>query len=194
MSESKTTTHQSNEPTSGQLELSPDKVLETQAKVISASIDQARMMQTYWVGLSRYLMDFMAPAFSALESFGAVENGKIQEQSPEQNIQDFSGLVEFNLRLAEKCLTHGLKALDDFHKHQLEQAVKAWHNTFGQHKGEDIAAYMARQARLMELVVHEYPQAIRDIEPEYGFHFDDGNYLKMAETDRFYLVSGAALG
>jgi poly(3-hydroxyalkanoate) synthetase len=187
MSESKTATHQSNEPASGQTELSPDKVLETQAKVISASIDQARMMQTYWVGLSRYLMDFMAPAFSALESFGAAENDKIQEQPPEQNIQDFTGLVEFNLRLAEKALTHGLKALDDFHQHQLEQAVKAWHNTFGQHKGEDIAAYMARQARLMELVVHEYPQAIRDIEPEYGFHFDDGNYLKTAETDRFFL-------
>ena len=46
---------------------------------------------------------------------------------------------------------------------------------------------MAKQARLMELVVHEYPQAIRGIEPEYGFHFDDGNYVKTAETDRFCL-------
>ena len=56
-----------------------------------------------------------------------------------------------------------------------------------QQKGEDIAAFMAKQARLMELVVHEYPQAIRDIEPEYGFHFDDGHYVKTAETDRFCL-------
>jgi poly(3-hydroxyalkanoate) synthetase len=39
----------------------------------------------------------------------------------------------------------------------------------------------------MNLVVHEYPQAIRKIEPEYGFHFDDGNYIKTAETERFYL-------
>ena len=69
----------------------------------------------------------------------------------------------------------------------MEQAYKAWHNTLYQHKGEDIAAFMAKQARLMELVVHEYPQAIRDIEPEYGFHFDDGNYIKTAETDRFCL-------
>ena len=187
MSESKDATHNLNELAPGQLDMTPEKALEAQAKVISASIDQARMLQTYWVGLSRYLTDFMAPAFSALESFGEVENGKIQEQSPEQNIKDFAGLLEFNLRLAEKGLTHGLKALDDFHKHQLEQAFKAWHNTFFQHKGEDIAAFMARQARLMELVVHEYPQAIRDIEPEYGFHFEDGNYLKTAETDRFVL-------
>jgi poly(3-hydroxyalkanoate) synthetase len=40
----------------------------------------------------------------------------------------------------------------------------------------------------MELVVHEYPQAIRAIEPEYGFHFeDDRRYLKVAETERFFL-------
>ena len=178
MSESKTTTHKLKEPASGQKETSPEKVLETQAKVISASIDQARMMQTYLVGLNRYLMDFMAPAFSALESFGEVENGKIKEQSVEQNIQDFTGLLEFNLGLVEKGLTHGLKALNDFHEHQLEQALKAWHNTLFQDKGEDIAAFMARQAQLMELVVHDYPKAIRDIEPEYGFHFEDGNYLK----------------
>ncbi|MFO7907791.1 MAG: hypothetical protein R6U98_34415, partial [Pirellulaceae bacterium] len=60
--------------------------------------------------------------------------------------------------------------------------------------GEDIATVMARQARLMELVVHEYPQAIKNIEPEYGFHFDDGNYIKSAETDRFFLYPHDAVG
>src|SRR5208282_174146 len=49
------------------------------------------------------------------------------------------------------------------------------------------AQFMARQARLMELVVHEYPLAIRNIEPEYGFHFDDGHYVLAAETERFCL-------
>lgn len=187
MSESKTTTHQLNAPASGQGEMSPEKVLETQAKIISASIDQARMMQTYLVGLNRYLLDFIAPAFAALELFGEVENGKMQEQPVEQNIQDFTGLLAFNLGLAEQGLTHGLKALTDFHKHQLDQALKAWQATLFQDQGEDIAAFMARQARLLELVVHEYPRAIRAIEPEYGFHFDDGNYIKTAETDRFIL-------
>jgi len=105
MSESKNATHNLSELAPGQLDMTPEQALEAQAKVISASIDQARMLQTYWVGLSRYLTDFMAPAFSALESFSKVENGKIQEQSPEQNIKDFAGLLEFNLRLAEKSLT-----------------------------------------------------------------------------------------
>ena len=184
MPESKAVAENTNELATG---CSSELALETQAKLVSASIDRVRMMQTYWVGLSRYFMDFMAPAFSALEAFPAVEQEKLEEYSPEETIRDHMGLWLFNLRLAEKGLTHGLKAIQDFHAHLLEQALHAWHNTLNQQKGEDIAAFMARQARLMDLVVHEYPQAIRAIEPEYGFHFDDGNYIKTAETDRFYL-------
>jgi hypothetical protein len=183
MSESKTVAANVYELATAPTELA----LETQAKLVSASIDQVRMMQTYWTGLSRYFLDFMAPAFSALEAFTKVELEKLEEHSPEETIRDHMGLWLFNLRLAEKGLTHGMKAIQDFHAHQLEQAFHAWHNTLNQQKGEDIAAFMARQARLMDLVVHEYPQAIRDIEPDYGFHFDDGNYIKTAETDRFYL-------
>jgi poly(3-hydroxyalkanoate) synthetase len=186
MSESKAVSESACELAAEPYELA-ERTLETQTKLISASIDQARMMQTYWTGLSRYLLDFMAPAFCALEAFTGVETEKIEEYPPEETIRDHMGLWLFNLKLAEKGLAHGMKALHDFHAHQLEQAVHAWNNTLNQEKGEDIAAFMARQARLMDLVVHEYPQAISDIEPEYGFHFDDGNYIKTAETDRFYL-------
>jgi len=187
MSESKTATHQVNSLAPTPVDLDPQKAMEVQAKIISASLDQARMLQTYWLGLSRYITDFMAPAFSALESFSAVESEKLEEHPPDETIRDYAGLLEFNLRLAQQGLTHGMKALSDFHTHQVEQAFRAWHNTVAPHKGEDIATFMAKQARLMQLVVHEYPQAIRAIEPEYGFHFDDGNYIKTAETDRFYL-------
>jgi poly(3-hydroxyalkanoate) synthetase len=187
MSESKDATHNVSEPAPSQVDMTPEMALKTQAKVIAASLDQARMVQTYWVGLSRYLMDFMAPAFSALESFRGVESEKLEDYSPEENFRDYSGLLELNLRLAEKGMTHGMKAINDFLAQQLEQGYKAWYNTLYHQKGEDIAAFMAKQARLMELVVHEYPQAIRDIEPEYGFHFDDGKYVKTAETDRFCL-------
>jgi poly(3-hydroxyalkanoate) synthetase len=164
-----------------------EMALETQAKFISASIDQVRMMQTYWVGLSRYILDFMGPSFAALDAFTALEKDKLQEHTPLDNAQDYSALLKFNLRLAEKGLAHGMKAIKDFHAHQLQQLSQAWLNTLDHQQGEDIAAFMGKQARLMELVVHEYPRAIRAIEPEYGFHFDDGHYLKTAETDRFYL-------
>jgi poly(3-hydroxyalkanoate) synthetase len=164
-----------------------EAALETQAKIFSASLNQALMMQTYWVGLCRYLLDFIRPSFSAVESFGARENDKLREYSPWENLQDYAALWEFNLRLAEKGLTHGVKAIKEYHDHQVQQASQAWLNTLCHQQGEDIASFMARQARLMNLVVHEYPRAIRNIEPEYGFHFDDGNYVKIAETERFYL-------
>ena len=185
MSESKDATLTLSELVTGQYDMTPEMVLKTQAKLISASIDQARMMQTYWIGLSRYLLDFMAPAFTALESFHGVENDKLQEHPPDENIRDYAGLLAFNLRLAEKGLTYGMQAINDFHAHQMEQIYKAWQNTLCQQKGEDIAAFMAKQARLMELVVHEYPRAIRAIEPEYGFHFEDGNYIKTADIIMF---------
>lgn len=183
MSESKAATHSLSELAAGPSELA----LENQAKVISASIDQARMMQTYWLGMCRYILDFMEPSLSALETFSALEQDKLPEHSPEENLGDYMALFEFNLRLAEKGFSHGMKAINDYHTHQLQQIYQAWLNTLHHQTGEDIAAFMAKQARLMELVVHEYPLAIRNIEPEYGFHFDDGNYLKTAETDRFYL-------
>lgn len=183
MSESKTVSPNVYELAAG----SSETALETQAKIISASIDQARMMQTYWVGLCRYLLDFMEPSFYALESFSTVESDKLRKHSPWENLQDYAALWEFNLRLAEKGLAHGMKAIQEFHAQQMEQAAQAWLNTLRSQNGEDIAAFMAKQARLMELVVHEYPRAIRNIEPEYGFHFDGGNYVKVEETDRFYL-------
>ncbi len=183
MSESKTAPHSVPEAI---LE-SPQEVLETQAKLISASLDQARMMQTYWVGLCRYILDFMGPSFSALESLNAMESSKLREHTPWETLQDYTALWEFNLRLAEEGLTHGMKAIKEYHTQQVQQFIEAWRNTLFGQEGEDIATVMARQARLMELVVHEYPQAIKNIEPEYGFHFDDGNYIKTAETDRFFL-------
>jgi hypothetical protein len=38
---------------------------------------------------------------------------------------------------------------------------------------------------MTELVTKTYPQIIDDIEPEYGFHFEQGKNIKFAETDRF---------
>jgi len=183
MSEPKEMTHPFYELGEGESEMA----LETEAKIISASIDQARMLQTYWVGLCRYILDFMGPSFSALDAFSAVEQEKLRDHQPWENLTDYTALWEFNLRLAEQGLAHGMRAINEFHAHQLHQVYKAWVNTLHHRKGEDIAQFMARQARLMELVVHEYPQAIRNIEPEYGFHFDDGRYVLAAETERFYL-------
>ena len=45
----------------------------------------------------------------------------------------------------------------------------------------------SRKASLMNRVIYDFPKAIRDIKPEFGFHLGSKGYEKVAETDRFDL-------
>jgi poly(3-hydroxyalkanoate) synthetase len=160
---------------------------EIQAKLLAASLDQAKVAQTYWAGMLKYFRDFMAPSALALASLGAREKEKLTETSSWENFNDFLALCEFNLLVAEAGLKNGFETMSEYYLRQVKEVFSAWLNTVCRWEGEDIADFMARRARLMDLLVYEYPQAIRDIEPEYGFHFDDGRYVKAAETGRFTL-------
>ncbi len=161
---------------------------ELPAKMLEASLDQAKATQTYWVGMMRYFRDFMAPTPTALSSLGEREKEKLGEFSPQENFQDFMALWQFKLMMAKMGLQNGLETASEYHLQQLQQAFTAWLNTvFDRKEEEDITGFMANQASLMDRLVYEYPKAIQDIEPEYGFHFDDGGYLKVAETERFFL-------
>ena len=160
---------------------------EVQAKLMAASLEQAKAAQTYWVGMLRYFQDFMAPSAMALASMSTQEQERLGQVSSWENLNDFLALCQFNLLVAEAGLKNGLQAVTDYHLQQVERAFSTWLNTILQRQGEDIADFMADRARLMDLLVYGYPQAIREIESEYGFHFDDGGYVKAAETERFFL-------
>jgi hypothetical protein len=54
-------------------------------------------------------------------------------------------------------------------------------------KNDKLTRFTERQATLFNQVAQSYPQAIRDIEPEFGFHFESGKHLLVDETDRFSL-------
>ena len=74
--------------------------------------------------------------------------------------------------------------MNDYQLREMTKAFSAWLNTIFDKEGEDIAAFRAWQAKLMEKVVYAYPKAIWDIKPEYGFHFESRGYEKVAEMDR----------
>lgn len=167
--------------------LALEKAAEINEQLMTAILDQAKATQTYWVGLCRSVQDFMAPSLTALTSVSAVERDKRKQHPPHDTISDYLALMQFNLQIGEKGLINGLRAMNEFHVQLMEGIFKSWQNTVFGLEGEDIATFMARQAKVMELLVHTYPQAIRDIGPEYGFHFGDGGYIKVAETDRFFL-------
>ena len=164
-----------------------EKALAINEQVMTAILDQAKASQTYWLGLCRSLQDFMAPSMRALTSISALERDKVKEAPPEETTENYLRLMQVNLELAEKGMINGLQAMNDYHLRLMQETMQAWMNTILGLEGEDIASFMTRQAQLMERLVHTYPQAIRDIVSDYGLHLDDGGYLKVDETERFYL-------
>jgi hypothetical protein len=167
--------------------LSLEKGVEIKEKMLAAILDQAKAAQTHWLGLCRSVTDFLTPSLIALNSLIALERDKQEDLPSQESLEDYLDFWQFILQMAERGFINGFKAMNDYHMPQMEETIKACLNTTRGLEGEDIAAFMARQAQVTELLVHAYPQAIRDIAPEYGFHFDDGGYVKVAETDRFYL-------
>ncbi len=163
------------------------KISEINQKLIEASADQIVATQTYANGVYKYFNDHLSPYWTALNAFQRVEKDKLKSHSPLNNIRDYFELLKFNQQIADTGLDASLKAMNRFHARQLNGALSALFNTFFDTDAEDIATFMKRQPELMRKVVYDYPKAIRDIKLEYGFHFDKGNYIKVAETDCFFL-------
>ena len=65
--------------------------------------------------------------------------------------------------------------------------MAAIRNTLFEKSDGDLVRYSERQLKLMDTLVNVYPEAVREIESEFGFHLDNGGYVKIAETDRFEL-------
>jgi hypothetical protein len=95
------------------------------------------------------------------------------------------GLMDFNLDLTNRCLTGSMRAINDYNNREIQNAISAWFNTLFNLEGENIVDLMNRQAKMMDSLTNAYPKAIRDIEPEFGFHFEKGEDIKFAESDRF---------
>ena len=165
-----------------------EETADVHEKMMTAMLEQAKATQTYWVGLCRSVFDFMAPSISALSSLAEVERENPQDLPLQKAPGEYPDFWETLLQMSEKGLSSGLKTMNDFHLRQMDEAFKAWINTVFGREGEDLASFMTRKAKALELLVHGFPRAIKGIEPEYGFHFEDKRrYIQVAETDRFYL-------
>ena len=164
-----------------------ERFSETSLKLIGATSEQIKASQVYWNGVFRYMNEFMTPFWIALSAFSATEEDKLVRHPPMESVRDYVELLQFNLQVAEKGLAGSLEKMNDYHLAEMNRAFSAWLNTIFDSGEEDIDEFWARQAKLLEKVVYAYPEAIREIEPEYGFHFEGPGYEKAAETDRFLL-------
>ena len=158
-----------------------------QGLALETAMNTLKAYQTYALGVLTYMNDFMHPYWTAANSFTQREKDKLARTNPLESLLDYLELLQFNLQVAEKGLVGSLKGMDGYQRREADKAMTACLNSFFDRDGERLKDYSCRQARLMELLVHGYPEAIRAIKPAYGFHFDDGGYILAAETERFLL-------
>ena len=160
---------------------------ERNLKTWEAGIERISASQTYSNGLFKYLTEFMVPFWISLDSFLDLERQKIIQKPPQETFDDYLEMLRFNLNIARKGLTSSFAALNEYRVKEALKNHSALLNMLFDREGADIAEVSKKQAKLIELIVHGFPERIKKIEPEFGFHFDDGGYEKFAETDRFIL-------
>ena len=161
--------------------IAADKTVETMSNALKA-------IQIYSYGILKYLNEFMAPYWIALNSFNTLEKEKLKTGDPLQALSDYLNIFKFNLQVAEKGFNGTFSMMNTYHVRKAEEAFLAFLNTVFDKKGEDVSGFIARYAKLLQKVVYEYPQAILAAKADYGFHFEDETaYVKFAETERFEL-------
>jgi hypothetical protein len=160
---------------------------QTLDKNVSAVYQLINATQSYLTGLSKYAGDFMIPYLISTSYFKKVEDEKLSRTSPLDSLAAYLKLLDFNLNVFNRGFFGGLASINGYAQLEMSSFMAAVYNTFLNMEGEDLYAFVERQARLMDLVVNVYPRAIQAIEPEYGFHFERGEHKLMAETDHFYL-------
>lgn len=152
-----------------------------------ATVHFSRATQTFLAGMTRYGNEFWIPYLLSTAYFQQAEARKLGRWNPGELLGAYSGLAHFNADLMLRAMDGTVKSLQAYLQGEMGQWIAALLNTFYSGEGDTISTYAKRQSRLMDLVMVRYPEAIRDIEPEYGFHFERGTHELVDETDRFVL-------
>ena len=153
--------------------------------------DQAEAPRDCLAGFSKYVNEFLIPYVISINYFSSVEQTRLLNATPVENSKSYMDLLDFNMDLFTRHFTSSMRAINDFSNREFKNGLQAWFNTLFHQEGEDIRAFTGRLSTMMKNVAYAYPQAIQDIEPEFGFHFERGIHKKIAETDRFIVYQVA---
>lgn len=152
------------------------------------------MIQNYYTGFSKYANEFTIPYLMATLYFSGVEHKKVLKTPPLECFQSYMDLLEFNMNLFSRGFKSSIRAISSYNEYEMQNVIAAVIKTFFPfigREGENLNDFIARQADLIKMIAEDYPKAILDIEPEYGFHFESGEHELVAETDRFFLYQVA---
>ncbi|MGD8251356.1 MAG: metal transporter [Desulfobacterales bacterium] len=145
----------------------------------------------YWEGLGSYSSGFVTPLMNAAAIFARREQRKWIKSPRWGSFHDYLSLLSVNAELAARCMNGSLDAVVSFHGKRWPQWMDAWTHGIDIDNGrgvEKLLRLSQRQFALMDAVSRHFPEAIHDIRDEFGFHFEDGGYRLISETDRFRLI------
>jgi len=138
-------------------------------------------------GLSRYNGEFIHPLAIATRQFQNVEAARSLKRTPLENGKSYLDLLRFNIDLFARYCLGTLKVAGQYQQKELESLYNAMFAALVERDTEQFSTCISRQNEILQWVARGYPEAIRAIEPEYGFHFERWPDSLIAETDRFVL-------
>jgi hypothetical protein len=168
---------------------SPERLMKFNSKMMNASFNIARSKLFFWMGMMRYASSFITPYWTAVNNFSEAEMSQAGKGSPLQTAHDLVDLLLFEMKIASKGTMASISALNEYHTRELREVLTAIGNSLcgSETEDEDILQYSERQLKIMDAVNSAFPRAIEEIATEFGLHFDNGGYIKTAETERFEL-------
>jgi hypothetical protein len=149
--------------------------------------NKVQALQGYALGLTSRWATFYEPFTAFLNNFLRVEEEKFFRTPLWETYRDYTEFALFRSRLVKDAVMGSGTALNRFLFDEIDRYGSAWLDAAMGGPWESIADLTSRKVSLLNRVVHDFPKAIRDIKPEFGFHFDNGGYEKVAETARFDL-------
>jgi hypothetical protein len=143
--------------------------------------------QSYVAGMARYTGDFFIPFMLSSHYFQKVESKRLFEATLQENFEAYLSLLDNNIELINRSSSGTFEMMIAFARLVMPDFYEAMGKSCLEFENGRLARFAERQATLFNQVAQSYPQAIRDIEPEFGFHFESGKHLLVDETDRFSL-------
>ena len=157
------------------------------ARTLAASYHALSAARDVSVALTRYSNEFATSFWTSVAYFGSIESRRVAHADPLRAFAEYTRLGGMNLELFWRALDGSSSLLGKLSELERERAVGAIVNTFLGADGEDIEQYWARQAAVARMVASDFPQAVAEVEKDYGFHFERYDEGPFAETDRFVL-------
>lgn len=149
--------------------------------------DPVLASQSLWTGMMKYSGDFAHPFFIAAANFSSIQLSEILTEKPEKLFNAYLDLTRFNIDLWSRALTGGFKAIGN----QNNTAFKDFLETINQSTPPfDIQSFLSFLHRYLQMpmgVEQKLPKAVKAIESDFGFHFENQTDSLIDETDRFLL-------